>query len=144
MIPSWRAALPITRAASRSSSALWLAIAVSRSRELPAGTVGGRTACANTPPSSARSQSAIARRGSPTITGTIWVREPPVLSPWASSPSRRTAALRRSCSTSPGRSTSSSSAASAAPVDGGGSAVEKMNGRAVLTSSSTISAEPQT
>ena len=89
----------------------------------PSGTVGGRIACAKTPPSSARSQSAIARRASPTMTGTIWVRDgrrrraraPP-------SASRRTAAFRRSCSTMPGWPSSSASAAIAAPTEGGGSA----------------------
>ena len=79
--PEPAAARPITRAAARSSSARWLAITVSRSLEVPSGTVGGRIACANTPRSSVRSQSAVARRASPTVTGTIWVRDAPIGSP---------------------------------------------------------------
>ena len=39
----------------------------------------------------------------------------------------------------PGWPSSSRSAANAAPITGGGSAVEKMNGRATLVSSSTMS-----
>ena len=86
---------------------------------VPSGTVGGRIAWANTPPSSARSQSAIARPASPTISGTIWVREPPAAealrrrAPRAAS--RRCGAAARPC---PGRSRAASSAASAAPTDG--------------------------
>ena len=85
---AWR---PITWAAPRSSSARWVAITVSRSRELPSGTVGGRIAWAKTPSRSARSQSAVAVFASPTISGTIWVREPPTSRPSAASDSRRVA-----------------------------------------------------
>ena len=47
--PTSRAATLSAATAPASSVAVWEAITVSRRRELPAGTVGGRIACAKTP-----------------------------------------------------------------------------------------------
>ena len=58
---------PARAAAKRSSVAVCDAIAVSRSREVPAGTVGGRIACANTPARSPRWHRRTPSRSSPTI-----------------------------------------------------------------------------
>jgi hypothetical protein len=121
-----------TRAASRSSDLVCEAITARRSRDVPAGTVGGRIAWANTPRSSARSQAAIAASGSPTISGTIGVSPGSTAIPASPSASRRTVELRCSFSTRRGCSRSRSSAAIAAAIAGGGSAVEKISVRAVL------------
>ncbi len=50
-----------------------MAITARRSRAVPAGTVGGLIAWANTPRSIASWHSAIASRSSPTISGTICI-----------------------------------------------------------------------
>jgi hypothetical protein len=105
----------------------------SRSREVPSGTVGGRIAWANTPRSSARSHTAMATRASPITRGTIWVVEPVSAKPSRASSARRASALSLSLSTRRGCSRSSSSAARAPATAGGGSAVEKISERAVLT-----------
>ena len=65
-------------AASRSSERVCDAITASRSRDVSAGTVGGRMAWANTPRSSARSLALTASAASPTISGTICVSESPI------------------------------------------------------------------
>ena len=132
------------RAARRRSATRWVAITVSRRRQVPGGTVGGRIACAKSPSVSSRSQSAIASSASPTTRGTIWVSEPAGSSPSERSPARSAAAFAASRSTRFGRSTRSSSAAEAAATAGGGGAVEKMNGRAEFSRKSDISREQQT
>ena len=121
-----------TRPASRSSDFVCDAMTASRSRELPAGTVGGRIAWAKIPRSSARSLAATAAFASPTISGTIGVSPSGTAIPASASASRSTIELRCSFSTRRGCSRSSSSAAIAAATAGGGSAVEKISVRAVL------------
>jgi hypothetical protein len=108
------------------------AITASRSREVPAGTVGGRIAWAKIPRSSARSLAATVALASPTISGTIGVSPSGTGRPDPDRASRSTSALRCSFSTRRGCSRSSSSAAIAAATAGGGSAVEKISVRAVL------------
>jgi hypothetical protein len=110
----------------------------SRSRDVPSGTVGGRIAWANTPPSSASSHMRIAWCASPTTSGTIWVAEPDTSKPSRASSARSDAAFDCRRSTRCGWSHSSSSAASAPAATGGAGAVEKMNGRAVLSRSCAI------
>ena len=124
---------PEHRAASRSSALLCEAITARRRREVPSGTVGGRMAWAKTPRSIASSQMRIACLASPTTSGTICVVEPATSKPSRASSSRRASPLAWSFSTRWGCSVRSSSAASAPATAGGGGAVEKMNGRAVLT-----------
>ena len=137
-------AAPSTRAAPRSAPGSCVDIAVKRSREVPSGTVGGRMPWAKMPCSSMASDSLIVCVESPTRTGTIWLSERPTGSPSAASASRRTAALTPSRWTISGSASSSASASSAAATAGGGSAVEKMNERAVLSRYSTVSAVAQT
>ena len=97
--PAFSAALPRTCAASCSSALVWDAMTVSRSREVPSGTVGGRIACAKTPRSIASSHMRTAMPASPTISGTIWVVEPATSKPSRASSSRRMSALACSFST---------------------------------------------
>ena len=70
--------------------------------------------------------------------GTICVVEPATSKPSRASSSRSASPLACSFSTRWGCSPSSSSAASAPATAGGGGAVEKMNDRALLTSSWAI------
>ena len=116
----------------RSSLFVCEAITARRRREVPSGTVGGRIAWANTPFSMPRSQTFIACAASPTTSGTMWVLEAPTSKPWLSSSARIRSPLFASLRTRRGCSSSRSSAASAPATAGGGSAVEKMSGRAVL------------
>ena len=137
-------AAPRARAARWSAVGSCVDIAVKRSRAVPSGTVGGRMPWANTPCSSSASEILIACSESPMWTGTIWLSESPTGRPSAASASRRTAELTASRWTISGSASSSASASCAAATTGGGSAVEKMNERTVLSRYSTISLEPQT
>ena len=113
---------------------MWVAITVSRSREEPSGTVGGRIPWAKTPRSSASSQSRIVGSASPTSIGRIWVVEPPTARPSAASAARSVAAFRCSASTRSGSVAEDRQRLGGGGDRGdGGGAVEKMKGRAVLT-----------
>ena len=110
----------------------------SRSREVPSGTVGGRMAWAKTPPSKARSHTRMACPASPTTSGTTCVVDPATSKPSRASASRSAPALACRRSARSGRASTSPSAASAPATAGGGGAVEKMKGRAALTSQRAV------
>ncbi len=143
--PGSRAAPPITPAAQRSSAARCVAITVRRRREEPSGTVGGRIPWAKTPRSRTRSQSSIVRPASPTPTGTIWVAESPAARPSAAQRGAQRRRVRAQPLDQFGRRLEQlEGGRRRRPTDGGGGAVEKMNGRAVLSRYSTVSAAAQT
>ena len=104
---------------------------VARSRQRPAGTVGGRIPCRKMPRSKSAAAAAMVGAGSPVRTGTIWV-----VLPSRSQPAAASSALKRRRFSSNWRRRSApsapatiSSAASAAAGTAGGRLVEKMKGR---------------
>ncbi len=116
-----------------SSSARWLAITVRRRRDVPSGTVGGLIACAKTPPSS---DPLAQRRGAAGVADhdrddlrsrladvEVVARPAPSASPRRSGEGARLP---------PAATRAGRARPVAAPTDGGGGAVEKMNGRARL------------
>jgi hypothetical protein len=100
-----------------------------RSREVPSGTVGGRIACANTPPSIAASQIAMAVVASPTMSGTICVVEPATSNPSRASSSRRMPGVRLQLVDARGLLGEQLERGERAAATVGGSAVEKISGR---------------
>ena len=121
-------------AAQRISAGVCVAIAASRRREVPSGTVGGLIACAKTPRCSAPSQTSTASVGVAHDERNdlgLACRDVESLVRQRAAQDRRVAQQRaRSGGAAP---RSSSSAASAAATDGGGGPVEKIRVRAVFT-----------
>src|SRR6185437_1346219 len=126
-------------------SAVCAALTLRRRRDVPGGTVGGRTAPTTNPRSAIIGPSAAARSASPTRTGTMCdVASPMQGTPSDASDARRLAAfsarrVRRSGSARAIRSPSRAAAACA-----GIGAVEKTNERARLTKYACSVAEPRT
>src|SRR5262249_31683998 len=77
--PTVRAAVANAASARSMCASVWVAIGVTRSRAVPGGTVGGRMAWASTPSSSSADAKVMARRLSPSRTGTMWA-SPPLMS----------------------------------------------------------------
>jgi hypothetical protein len=126
------------RAARRrsTSASVWAAEKVTRRREVPSGTVGGRMAGTRRPRASRASAAATAAASSPSTTGTMGDGWPGASrSTWPRSRARRA---------SPSALRTIPRAAWAAAASAGERAVVKMKGRAVLTRRSRTAAEQAT
>ena len=100
--------------------------------------------CANTPDSKSRSENAMARAPSPTMTGVIGLSLTPVSKPNACSPALKKRVFSQSRSMICGSSIRTSIAARQVAATDGGCDVEKRNGRARWQRKSTSARLPAT
>src|SRR5207344_1869848 len=85
-IPSARPTRANVSSANCSSSRVWVAVTIVRTRALPGGTVGAAIPCANTPAANSWSDNFIASAPSPRMTGVIGLSLDPASKPRAASP----------------------------------------------------------